>query len=157
MIFPSSCFPPYMKFPLIQQWFFQPVENDLSATVGGGRWGWRSFSLVGLSSDDCRTESRLRWGMWPAASETGVWEGCTKGTCLNWNPGVDHLLTGKPTYRYWKPTIFNRKYIFRWVDFSLLQLGGGFKHFLFFTPNIGEYEPIILTIIFFRWVGSTTN
>ena len=36
------------------------------------------------------------------------------------------------------------------------NLGGGFKHFLFSSSKIGEDEPI-LTIIFFRWVGSTTN
>ena len=35
-------------------------------------------------------------------------------------------------------------------------LGGGFKHFVMFTPILGEDEPI-LTSIFFNWVGSTTN
>ena len=34
--------------------------------------------------------------------------------------------------------------------------GGGFKYFVMFTPKIGEDEPI-LTSIFFKWVGSTTN
>ena len=34
-------------------------------------------------------------------------------------------------------------------------LGGGFKHVLF-SPLFGEDEPI-LTRIFFKWVGSTTN
>ena len=34
-------------------------------------------------------------------------------------------------------------------------LGGGLKYFLF-SPLFGEDEPI-LTSIFFRWVGSTTN
>ena len=36
------------------------------------------------------------------------------------------------------------------------KLGGGFKYFFIFTPKFGEDEPI-LTSIFFRWVGSTTN
>ena len=31
------------------------------------------------------------------------------------------------------------------------SLGGGFKDFLFFTPKLGEDEPI-LTSIFFKWV-----
>jgi len=30
------------------------------------------------------------------------------------------------------------------------------KYFLVFTPKLGEDEPI-LTSIFFKWVGSTTN
>ena len=34
--------------------------------------------------------------------------------------------------------------------------GGGFKDFVMFTPKIGEDEPI-LTSIFFKGVGSTTN
>ena len=34
--------------------------------------------------------------------------------------------------------------------------GGNSKIFGIFTPNLGEDEPI-LTSIFFRWVGSTTN
>ena len=36
------------------------------------------------------------------------------------------------------------------------KLGCGFRYFFMFTPKIGEDEPI-LTSIFFRWVGSTTN
>ena len=39
---------------------------------------------------------------------------------------------------------------------DLKTLGCGFKDFFMFTPNLGEDEPI-LTSIFFRWVGSTTN
>ena len=35
---------------------------------------------------------------------------------------ISHLPTGKPTYSYGKPTIFNREYIFRWVDFSSSSL-----------------------------------
>ena len=35
-------------------------------------------------------------------------------------------------------------------------LDGGFKHFLFSPRKFGEDEPI-LTSIFFKWVGSTTN
>ena len=41
------------------------------------------------------------------------------------------------------------------LDHLNVSLGGGFKHFLFLHPP-GEDEPI-LTIIFFNWVGSTTN
>ena len=33
---------------------------------------------------------------------------------------------------------------------------GGFKYFFMFIPILGEDEPI-LTSIFFKWVGSTTN
>ena len=45
----------------------------------------------------------------------------------------------------------------KWKGFLQTQnLGGGFKHFLFFTPPFGGDEPI-LTSIFFKWVGSTTN
>ncbi len=36
------------------------------------------------------------------------------------------------------------------------KLGGGFKHFLSSPQNLGKMNPI-LTSIFFRWVGSTTN
>ncbi len=35
-------------------------------------------------------------------------------------------------------------------------IGGGFKYFFMFTPRIGEDGPI-LTSIFFKGVGSTTN
>ena len=38
----------------------------------------------------------------------------------------------------------------------LLGGGGGFKYFLYFHPILGEDDPI-LTSIFCRWVGSTTN
>ena len=41
-------------------------------------------------------------------------------------------------------------------DVYIQMLVGGFKYFFFFTPKIGEDEPI-LTHIFFSWVGSTTN
>ena len=36
-------------------------------------------------------------------------------------------------------------------------LGGGFECGFIFTPKIGEDDEPILTSIFFRWVGSTTN
>jgi len=52
------------------------------------------------------------------------------------------------------------------VDLSASQLGWlvarnlsswwQLKYFLIFTPNLGEDEPI-LTSIFFKGVGSTTN
>ena len=35
-------------------------------------------------------------------------------------------------------------------------VGGNSNIFGIFTPKIGEDEPI-LTFIFFKWVGSTTN
>ena len=41
------------------------------------------------------------------------------------------------------------------MGFPIYWLGGGFKYFLF-SPLFGEDEPI-LTLIFFNWVGSTTN
>ncbi len=41
------------------------------------------------------------------------------------------------------------------VEFSFLG-GGNSNIFGIFTPKIGEDEPL-LTSIFFRWVGSTTN
>ena len=42
-----------------------------------------------------------------------------------------------------------------WIFFGAQQkLGGGFKYFLF-SSLFGEDDPIWL--IFFRWVGSTTN
>ena len=43
----------------------------------------------------------------------------------------------------------------KWELMIQKELVGGFKHFLF-SPLFGEDEPI-LTSIFFRWVGSTTN
>ena len=36
------------------------------------------------------------------------------------------------------------------------HLGGGFKYFFIFTPNLGEDEPI-LTIIFFKRVETTNQ
>jgi len=45
--------------------------------------------------------------------------------------------------------------IFR-LHIAKTSLDGGFKYILVFTPKIGEDEPI-LTFIFFKWVGSTTN
>ena len=39
---------------------------------------------------------------------------------------------------------------------ELPYLSGGFKYVWNFHPCVGEDEPI-LTIIFFKWVGSTTN
>ena len=35
--------------------------------------------------------------------------------------------------------------------------GGGFKYVLFSPRKLGKIPIPILTIIFFRWVGSTTN
>jgi len=35
--------------------------------------------------------------------------------------------------------------------------GGNSKIFCFFDPILGEDEPIWTTVIFFKWVGSTTN
>jgi len=35
----------------------------------------------------------------------------------------------------------------------MIILAGGFK----FTPTKWEDEPILTTVIFFNWVGSTTN
>ena len=39
---------------------------------------------------------------------------------------------------------------------DLTHLGGGFKSIFFtFTPKIGEDEPILTTVIFFKWVETT--
>ena len=50
---------------------------------------------------------------------------------MGWNPQPDGIIINYP--RWWFQAIF-----------------------FIFTPNFGEDEPI-LTSIFFRWVGSTTN
>ncbi len=53
----------------------------------------------------------------------------------------------------WKPNL-NESH--RQQD-KLMELGGGFKYFLMFTPKIGEDDPILTVRIFFKGVGSTTN
>ena len=39
----------------------------------------------------------------------------------------------------------------------IIELGGVFLIFFIFTPKLGEDEPYLTSILFFKGVGSTTN
>ena len=58
---------------------------------------------------------------------------CSCGFVVVWNPAVSFVITSPPKTN---------------------KLGGGFIFLI--SPLFGEDEPI-LTIIFFKWVGKTTN
>ena len=47
-------------------------------------------------------------------------------------------------------------YFYSYFCLNKLFLGGGFKYLFIFTPILGEDEAN-LTIIFFRWVETTTE
>ena len=169
-------FSPGMVRKPCQQWafnyqpqlFFTPdfwTINSMLSEIRGSWWfqcymvskRWWSFKIL----KDCLAMPCLILGRPP-------WQDA---------PGICFLLTFERCsyfYFFWLATLLHNVALERWFlsnfETSLFyhysdssfpkksckkKLGGGFKYFLHLHPYLGKWS--ILTSIFFKWVGSTTN